>query len=164
MNDNCPRCARLRVVLSHQIARSYRYLHWSGLIPLHRIDVRLVPGTSSSPGLDMPRYGDQLPRAFQRRYPPTPHRTAERLDIDTLVKELSAALRLWPSEIDLVSPHGLVKMEGCVHRALREQRRRSIAGHWSYDIACHARLLELHRHIIAGKRLPMPPSEPLRRP
>ena len=62
---------------------------------------------------------------------------------------LSRVLALWPQELDDLSPAGrqriLVKLRG----ALRAERRRGVAGHWTYDLARHVELLHLYRQELA---------------
>ena len=49
--------------------------------------------------------------------------------------ELARVLPLWPHELADESPIG----------RLRDERRRGIAGHWTYDLARHAELLRIYR-------------------
>lgn len=71
-----------------------------------------------------------------------------------MIVDLCRTLHLWPVEIDLATQRGRCHLAAGVRRALRAQRCRARAGHWSYDIACHARLLELHRRIVALQKTP----------
>ena len=59
-------------------------------------------------------------------------------------RDLPGLLTLWPWEIasDLASRMRLV---GLLRKALRVERQRGIAGHWTYDVGRHARLLQAYR-------------------
>jgi hypothetical protein len=59
--------------------------------------------------------------------------------------ELSRLLPLWPDEIADSSPAGRARLVGRLERALKDERRRGRAGHWSYDLARHAALLRAWR-------------------
>ena len=41
-----------------------------------------------------------------------------------------------------------------LRRALRAERRRGIAGHWTYDLARHAELVRVYRLELASSGLP----------
>lgn len=99
--------------------------------------------------------------------------------------ELPRALPLWPHELDDETPEGRRRIVGKLYRALRAERRRGIAGHWTYDLARHAELLRVYRLEVASCGMPdirrsgnnrddasrlrcaqqrLPPSWPPRRP
>jgi hypothetical protein len=59
--------------------------------------------------------------------------------------ELSRILPLWPHELDDETPEGRRRMVAKLRRALRAERRRGIAGHWTYDLARHVELLRVYR-------------------
>jgi hypothetical protein len=59
--------------------------------------------------------------------------------------ELARLLPLWPAEIADNSPAGLARLAAKLERALKDERRRGRAGHWSYDLARHAALLAAWR-------------------
>ncbi len=86
-------------------------------------------------------------RGLQRHYPATPDLARMSGESNPLAHDICRTLHIWPSEIDLSTARGLKSVEAQLHRALREQRRRALAGHWNYDIACHARLVELHGRL-----------------
>ena len=50
-------------------------------------------------------------------------------------------------------------LEGCrnivckLRRALRAERRRGVAGHWTYDLARHVELLRVYRLELASSEL-----------
>ena len=63
---------------------------------------------------------------------------------------LSRVLALWPQELDDLSAAGHQSIVGKLKRALRAERRRGIAGHWTYDLARHVELLHLYRQELAA--------------
>lgn len=56
-------------------------------------------------------------------------------------RDLPRLVPLWPSEIADRSREGRLKLVARLERALRGERRRGLAGHWSYDLMRHAELL-----------------------
>jgi hypothetical protein len=69
--------------------------------------------------------------------PPTPridHRTA-----------LGRLLPLWPHELEDQSLPARLRIIARLRKALRAERRRGLAGHWTYDLARHIELLLLYR-------------------
>lgn len=81
------------------------------------------------------------------RYPRikfTPHRPAAGKSYDRRT-ELPRILPLWPHELDDDSPEGRRRILAKLRRALRAERRRGIAGHWTYDLARHVELLRVYR-------------------
>jgi hypothetical protein len=54
-------------------------------------------------------------------------------------------LPLWPHEVADQSPSGRRRIVALLRRALRAERRRGLAGHWTYDLSRHAQLLALYR-------------------
>ncbi len=76
---------------------------------------------------------------------------------------LSRVLALWPHELDDMSAAGRLNVVARLRRALRAERRRSLAGHWTYDLARHVELLHLYRQELASLRaagLAGAPSQP----
>jgi len=63
---------------------------------------------------------------------------------------------LRPEELDDESPLGRRRVLAKLRSALRAERRRGIAGHWSYDLARHAELLRIYRLELALCGLPDP--------
>lgn len=59
-------------------------------------------------------------------------------------RDLPGLLTLWPWEIapDLANRMRLLSL---LRKALRIERQRGIAGHWTYDLGRHARLLQAYR-------------------
>ena len=70
--------------------------------------------------------------------------------------ELPRILPLWPHELADESPPGRRKILAKLARALRAERRRGIAGHWTYDLARHVELLRVYRLELAAAGLPDP--------
>ena len=56
-------------------------------------------------------------------------------------RDLPGLLPLWPSEIADDSPAGRHRIVQKLRRALRQERRRGLAGHWTYNLTRHAALL-----------------------
>lgn len=63
--------------------------------------------------------------------------------------ELPRVLALWPGELADDSPRGRKLILVRLRRALRAERRRGIAGHWTYDLARHVELLRIYRFELA---------------
>jgi hypothetical protein len=59
--------------------------------------------------------------------------------------ELPKLIGLWPSEIADTTRAGRLRLLGKLRRALRGERQRGLAGHWSYDLARHRQLLAAYR-------------------
>jgi hypothetical protein len=57
---------------------------------------------------------------------------------------------LWPHELDDDTPEARQKIVSLLRRALRAERRRGIAGHWTYDLQRHVELLRLYRLELAA--------------
>ena len=64
--------------------------------------------------------------------------------------ELPRVLPLWPHEVDDVTPEGRWRILAKLRRALRAERRRGLAGHWTYDLARHVELLRVYRLELAA--------------
>lgn len=60
-------------------------------------------------------------------------------------QSLMRLLPLWPHEICDESPAGRRRVLALLRRALRAERKRGLAGHWTYDLSRHAQLLALYR-------------------
>ena len=67
-------------------------------------------------------------------------------------RDLPRLIPLWPSEIDDVSAAGRAKLIQKLRRALREERRRGLAGHWTYDLARHFALHRAFKYELAHQR------------
>jgi hypothetical protein len=68
--------------------------------------------------------------------------------------ELARILPLWPHELDDETPQGRHRIVSKLQRALRMERRRGVAGHWTYDLGRHVELLRVYRHELALGGLP----------
>ena len=66
--------------------------------------------------------------------------------------ELARVLPLWPHEIEDETAAGRTRIIVKLRRALRAERRRGIAGHWTYDLGRHMELLRLYRLELASWR------------
>ena len=64
--------------------------------------------------------------------------------------ELAHILPLWPHELEDQTPQGRVRVLAKLRSALRAERRRGVAGHWTYDLARHAELLRVYRLEVAA--------------
>jgi hypothetical protein len=65
-------------------------------------------------------------------------------------KDLPRLIALWPREIDDQSHEGRLKILAKLRSALRAERRRAMAGHWSYDLNRHLGLLGAYRGELAA--------------
>lgn len=61
------------------------------------------------------------------------------------ISELQRLLPLWPAELCDTSLRGRARLVAKLERALKAERRRGHAGHWTYDLARHAALLRAWR-------------------
>jgi hypothetical protein len=82
------------------------------------------------------------------------------LETRNALAALPRLVGLWPDEtVDLADPV-FATLLARLRRALRAERQRGIAGHWSYDLARHSELLAVYR-ILADAHLqsaqPVPP-------
>lgn len=88
--------------------------------------------------------------------PPTsplrPSQRAAASDARTRRKRLASLVPLWPKELDDTSRQGRMRLVALLERALRAERRRGLAGHWTYDLARHMQLLEAHRAEVQALR------------
>jgi uncharacterized protein YcaQ len=66
------------------------------------------------------------------------------------LKDLPKLIPLWPSELADASLAGRRRLLGLLARSLRAERRRGLAGHWSYDLARHAALVAAYRAERCG--------------
>lgn len=66
------------------------------------------------------------------------------------IAELARLLPMWPSELADSSISGRQRRIRVLRRALRLERQRGIAGHWTYDLSRHSSLLECYRTETAG--------------
>jgi len=73
--------------------------------------------------------------------------------------ELPAALAalprlvgLWPGEVVHIADPAFAGLLARLRCALRAERQRGIAGHWSYDLARHSELLTVYRILVDAHR------------
>jgi hypothetical protein len=67
-------------------------------------------------------------------------------------RDLPKLIGLWPSEIEDQTLAGHERLLKLLRRALRLERQRGLAGHWTYDLARHANLLKAYRYELASFR------------
>jgi hypothetical protein len=67
-------------------------------------------------------------------------------------RDLPKLIALWPHELADQSPEGIFRVLAKLRRALRAERRRGLAGHWSYDLNRHLGLLSAYKGELAGLR------------
>lgn len=65
-------------------------------------------------------------------------------------RDLPGLVALWPAEMADGSLAGRLRLLARLRTALRRERQRGLAGHWAYDLARHARLLEAYRREAAA--------------
>ena len=59
-------------------------------------------------------------------------------------RQLTQLAKLWPEEFEDQSETGLLRLLAKLRKALREERRRGIAGHWTYSVTRHKALLDAY--------------------
>ncbi len=64
--------------------------------------------------------------------------------------DLPKLVALWPTEVADTSRTGRLRLVAKLRCALRAERRRGIAGHWTYDLARHHQLLAAYRAETAA--------------
>ena len=75
-------------------------------------------------------------------------------------RDLPKLIALWPHELDDQSQEGMFRVLAKLRRALRAERRRGLAGHWSYDLNRHLGLLSAYKGELAGLRLSRQKGQP----
>jgi hypothetical protein len=60
-------------------------------------------------------------------------------------RDLPRLLPLWPHELAATTDADRAVLLARLRRALRAERQRGLAGHWTYDLARHAQLLRAYR-------------------
>jgi hypothetical protein len=63
---------------------------------------------------------------------------------------LGRVLPLWPHELEDESAGARKRVVDCLRHALRAERRRGVAGNWTYDLARHVELLRLYTTEMAA--------------
>ena len=69
-------------------------------------------------------------------------------------RDLPGLISLWPAEIANVSTEGSLLILRKLRRALRAERRRGSAGHWSYDLNRHLGLWSAYKAEAAQLKMP----------
>ncbi len=59
--------------------------------------------------------------------------------------DLPRLLPVWPADLAGTGPEARRRIVALLKRALRAERQRGIAGHWTYDLARHSQLLTAYR-------------------
>lgn len=65
-------------------------------------------------------------------------------------RDLPRLIPLWPHEIADDTPQGRARLIARLRTALRAERRRGLAGDWTYDLARHRNLLRAYRVEVAA--------------
>lgn len=65
-------------------------------------------------------------------------------------RDLPRLIALWPHEINDMTASGTHKLIARLRCALRAERRRGHAGHWSYDLDRHLGLVKAYKCEIAA--------------
>jgi hypothetical protein len=78
-------------------------------------------------------------------------------------RDLPRLLPLWPHEVADDSHAGRLRLLARLRRALRLERQRGLAGHWTYDLARHVQLLAAYRAEVAACMLIEPVGKGARR-
>jgi hypothetical protein len=60
-------------------------------------------------------------------------------------RDLPRLLPLWPHETVIATPAAQHALIARLRRALRAERQRGVAGHWTYNLARHADLVRAYR-------------------
>ena len=104
---------------------------------------------------------DRQPFQCGARPPAEPPAARSRTTASTLAtydrtRDLPALLPIWPAEVRDLTPETHHRLIQRLRRALREERRRGLAGSWTYDLARHVRLNRALKAELAS--LPPPLS------
>jgi hypothetical protein len=65
-------------------------------------------------------------------------------------RDLPRLLPLWPHELTPATNADHALLLARLRRALRAERQRGLAGHWTYDLARHAQLLRAYRAEVVA--------------
>jgi hypothetical protein len=60
-------------------------------------------------------------------------------------RDLPKLVPLWPSELRTLNGPAHARLLSKLRCALRAERQRGLAGHWTYDLVRHAQLLRAYR-------------------
>lgn len=75
--------------------------------------------------------------------------------------DLPRLIPMWPHELLDDSAQRQAAIVAMLRRALAQERQRGLGGHWSYDLARHARLLAAYRAEVARVRTTAPGGGPV---
>lgn len=64
-------------------------------------------------------------------------------------RDLPGLLPLWPAEIADASTAAQQRIVARLRSALRDERKRGLAGHWAYNLSRHAALFRAYSHELA---------------
>ncbi len=67
-------------------------------------------------------------------------------------RDLPRLVALWPHELADQSPEGSLLILSKLRRALRAERRRAVAGHWSYELNRHLGLMTAYKAELGSMR------------
>jgi len=106
---------------------------------------------------------DARPRRIRSWHSPKPDDSAPAVfATDARTRRLARLVPLWPSEIESTDVAAAEHVVAALERALRGERRRGRAGHWSYDLNRHmalSRALREERARLASLRRGRPADE-----
>jgi hypothetical protein len=57
-------------------------------------------------------------------------------------RDVPRLIGLWPKDLDPTTVESRAQLVAKLERALRAERRRGLAGHWTYDLARHVQLVQ----------------------
>lgn len=83
-------------------------------------------------------------------------------EVRNAISSLPRLISIWPSELSDIAGAGRNRLLAKLRKALRAERQRGIAGHWTYDLARHAELLAVYRAIVTAQcrgRLSQAPAD-----
>ena len=89
--------------------------------------------------------------ARRYRLQPRPPETGSWRDREERRAVITRLIPLWPSEVEDATVAGRLQLLAKLRRALRAERRRGLAGHWTYDLARHAELLRAYRKELVSQ-------------
>jgi hypothetical protein len=67
-------------------------------------------------------------------------------------RDLPRLIALWPHELADQSPEGILLILSKLRRALSAERRRGLAGHWSYELNRHLGLMTAYKAELGSMR------------
>ena len=89
-------------------------------------------------------------KAASHQLPEGPQRVGEARNAKyDRLRDLPGLLPLWPAEIADDSLAARQRIVVRLRSALREERRRGLAGHWTYNLARHAALFRAYKYELA---------------